>query len=293
MRIFPLLFILLAVSGCLHQEKPEAVLTLEELQKAVFSRHLPGEVNSLLTTHANRIGKASEWHKLPDLARFVRNSPTEKAVELSRKLLWESLTACNIQFTARPERLASAICAGELRCRAAIALSKKAYLDTIEWKTPAEEQQLREVEEEIKQLFGGIPHYQLARVKLVSPGVPLPQAENIAVSEDPAEALQIAGAIMLMPDEIRRQELAGNKFNMPALLTEIQTLAGKYALSLSRKQLISAENAWKKDPSARNLMDYRIWYYRVELDFSRLPLAAPGGRERQFVNSMLLLQEGF
>ena len=293
MKIIGAVIILLTVTGCLNVKEPETVMTLNKLQQTVLTRHLNGEVNLLLTTHANRIGKASEWHKLPDLARFVRNSPPEKAVELSRKLLWDSVIACNIQFTGDPKHLANSFCAGMLRCRIASALAKKAYFDTISWKTPEEDQQFREVEEEIRQLFGGIPYYQLAKVELVTPGGTIPEAEKVAVSEDPAEALQIAGTIMLMPDEIRRQELAGNRFDMPGLLAEIQALAGKYALSWSRKMLLAAENAWKKDPSPKNLMNYRLWFYQVELDNSRIPAGRGGQREVQFVNSMLLLQESF
>ena len=293
MRLICAVIIILTAAGCFHVEQPEAVLTLHDLQQTALSRHLAGEVNTLLTTHANRIGKASEWHKLPDLARFVRNSPPEKAVELARKVLWESFASCCFQFAADPQKLAASLCSGELSCRAAIALANKAYLDTINWKTPDEERQFRDVEEEIGQLFGGIPYYKLAKIKLVDPGSPIPDAADAAVSEDPAEALQIAGTILLMPDEIRRQELAGNKFDMSVIITEIRNLTGKYALSWSRKQLIAAELLWKKDPSPKNLLTYRIWYYRTQLDASRIPAASGGGKERQFINSMLLLQESF
>ena len=286
---------LLLLAGCRGFGDPEKRFTLETIQKQVLDRHLAGETAAALEDLATRGGRSSKWNNLPDLAAFVRNTKDDRGDELCRKILWEVAEFCNVQFSGDPAAFVRNMRAGELRCQLALALSEKEYLDGIAWKTPAQLEREEILRSELFRLTGNIADNSLSQVKLVYPGkMPeYPLDLFIPVSEDPAEALQIAGVICLLPDEIRRQQLAEENLPLTGLLSEISFLAGSYALHLDKEQLTKAAKKWHHDPSPENLLKYRQWYYRMMLDLSRLPQTRGSKKDRQFITSMLLLQESF
>ena len=295
MRLAALVWLLAAAVGCVSVSGPDAEtgtgVTLSVLQERAIQRHLSGEVTARLSGYADRGGRASQWAQLPDLARFVRNAGPERGAEVCREMLWECMLACNVQFSSDPEELVREFCAGQLRCRTEMLLAEKQYLYPIVWKTPQEQQRSGEVERETEQLFGGISALEAGKIVLSSPQKAV--FSPVAVSEDPAESLKIAGVFCLMPDEIRRQLPSGSEFDLPGVLREIQVTAARYAIEISGKQLNEAVNRYRNDPSPVNLLRCRKWSALHALDVSRMPSAGGSERARQFVNSMLLLQEGF
>ena len=136
---------------------------------------------------------------------------------------------------------------------------------------------------------------ELANIKLATPETPLPDLSGASrnLTQDPAETLQIAGVISLMPDEIRRQQFANPQFKVDGVLNEIQFLAASYALQLDRTCLLKIRNEYKNSPSEEKLLQYRKWYYRTLLDISRITAKRGSKEDQQFINSMLLLQESF
>ncbi|MBE6389046.1 MAG: hypothetical protein E7043_02610 [Lentisphaerae bacterium] len=293
MRIAAALLLGAVIAGCMNPQRavPNPEVTLELLQTRTLQRHLSGEVNARLTEYAGRIGRASQWARLPDLARFVREAEPERGAELCREMLWECMLACNVQFAADPERMVRDFCAGQLRSRVAILLAEKQYFYPIAWKTAEQLKRAGEAERELEQLCGGISSLEAGKIILPEPR-PV-KTVPAAVTEDPAEPLQIAGVICLMPDEIRRQQLADKGFECSGLIREIELITARYASEISGKQLNAAEKLYRNDPSAENRLRFQKWHALYQLDISRLPASGGSARDRQFVKSMLLLQEGF
>lgn len=289
-----LLILLTLLTGCRDIPQP-AGKTLADWQNAALSRHLAGETATALTAAAKQVKENSRHHEYPDLARFIRETTPEKGSELSREMLWKSFELCNVQFSGDPETMIREMRAGELRSHAAILIAEKQYLDQIVWKSPAEEERNRELHSELSRLFGSLPFGELANIKLAAPGTPLPDLSGASrnLTQDPAEALQIAGVISLMPDEIRRQQIANPQFKVEGVLNEIQFLAASYALQLDRTSLLKIRNEYKNSPSEEKLLQYRKWYYRTLLDISRIPAKRGTKEDQQFINSMLLLQDSF
>lgn len=290
--ILPLLLLFL-VTGCRHEALP-VTDPLHRWQETAVSRHLAGEVATALTTAVQHTQNSSRHHEYPDLARFIRKAPAEKANELSRELLWESMELCNVQFVPDPAAMLEKLRAGELRCLAALLIAEKQYLDQIVWKTPEQETRYRELQSELTRLFGSLPFGEIDSIKLVSPGtMPDFSAATAMLTQDPAETLQIAGVISALPDELRRQQFADRQFPLEEVLKEIEYLAAGYALQLDRMMLLEIQRSWQQSPSAEKVLQYRRWYYRAILDISRVPESRGKKEAQQFINSMLLLQESF
>ncbi|MBE6377802.1 MAG: hypothetical protein E7051_03165 [Lentisphaerae bacterium] len=292
MRVLPLLLIFLC--GCFLREKPAAV-TQECLLKSVLDRHLEGETASALQHFARRSRQATRWSKLPDMAAFVRSDTGSRKDIISREILWESVVFCTVQFIPEPETFIRKWNAGELRCRLMLLLSEREFLQSVIWKTAEQQSREKELYIEILQLAGSADDEVLASVPLVSPQVwertPLPLA--LPVSQDPAEALQAAGVFYLMPEEIRRQQLSTPDMPLDGILLEMQSAAATYVLYLVQNQLEAAQKAYIKAPTPENLWNFRQWYYRYQLDISRLPQTRGREKDREFIQSMLLLQPGF
>lgn len=295
MKAAATLLIFLLITGCRFYPHSAGELSLSAVGDLVIARNLDGETASALEKLASAALQSSRWKNLPDLAAFVRESPMGKGDELCRNILWECNEACNVQFTPDPASFVKKWRAGELRCRLALALAEKQFLDSVAWKTPLQQQREDELQSELLQLAGDIPESRLSSVKLAFPGeMPeFPAGLLLPVSEDPAEALQIAGVICLLPEEIRRQQLADAGFPIGAILDEITFTAGSYILHLDKKHLHSAIDRYHKEPSAENLWLYRKWFYRTELDISRMPQKKRDRNAADFIASMLLLQESF
>lgn len=296
-KFFPFLFLPLLICGCVTAiiQQDTLVPSLETWQVQALERNLAGETAAALSQLARQSTRGSRREELPDLARFVRENPPEQGTILSRKMLWECMELCNTQFSPAPEKMIREFREGELRCRTALLIAEKQFLDQVIWKTPKQQQRSSEVDSELSQLCGNMPFSELSAIKLVMPQETADFTANAAipVSQDPAEALQIAGVICLLPVEIRRQMLADPEFSPEGILKEVQFLASSYALLLDLKYLNAALAAYKKEPSAENLWLFRKWYYRAQLDNSRRPAERGTAKDRQFINSMLLLQESF
>lgn len=286
----------LLLCGCFAVETQEEEISfLARWQNEAVARHSDGETIQSLRELASRTAKSDELHKLPDSARFAREADPEKAAALSREILWQSAEFAMVQFVPDPMALVREFRNGELRCQTAVLIAEKLFLDRISWKTPAQEQRYSELESELSALCGGIPFGGIDSGELVT----VQDTSNLtamaaeALSMDPAEAIQIAGVIYLIPDEIRRQKLVDPAFDTGGIINEIRFLAGSYALMLDKEELLKAEQRYLKNPDSENLWHYRRWYYRTLLDHSRMPSVRGSERDRQFIDSMLLLQEGF
>lgn len=282
--------------GCQSVDTPPAATQLETWQHEALNRNLDGETAISLQNLARKTASRTHRQDLPDLARYVRENNNENSAELICDILWESVEYCNVQFVRDPALLIRNFRHSQILCRTALLIAEKQYLDTIIWKTPEQKTREREVSSELSSLCGGLPAGDIPRIQLALPGDPLPQLPaNLTspVSEDPAEALQFAGTIYRLPDEIRRQKLADENFYPDCLLGEVTHMAASYALHISFPCLRTARQRALNNPSPENLWLYRKWYYRVLMDISRLPRVRGEAKDRQFLNSMLLLQEGF
>ena len=289
--------LLLLTAACSVSEliENDTLTPLQVQQSAAVKRHLAGETAMALGNLASESYRLSFHQKLPDSARFVRENPSEKAAELSREMLWRCAEVCNVQFSGDPESFIRNMRATELHCRAAILIAEKQYLDLTVWKNRDQQRRSRELDSESSQLFGDVPYAELANI-------PLPTADEmrrfsadaaVPVSEDPAEALQIAGVFCLLPAEIQRQQFADPAFRCGGILLEVLFTAADYALSIDLQQLQAAEKAYEQNPSAETLFIWRKWYFRAQTDKARRPVARGSSKDRQFLNSMLLLQESF
>lgn len=284
----------LLFSGCFSAEKTP-VTALQSLEKRVLERHLAGNSAADLSRLARTTRQATSWSKLPDLAAFARQDSGDRKDLLSREILWESAAFCVVQFSPDPAAFIRQWNAGKLRCQLMQLLSEKQFLDSVAWKTPSQQSRELEIHSELQQLTGDLPEEELSRIKLATPEIlpktPLPVP--VPMSEDPAEALQIAGAIYLLPDEIRRQKLADPEFATDGIMLEVLANAGSYAVYAGEKHLALNLESYRKEPSAERLWHWRKWYYFLELDRSRLPEKRGGSKDQHFIQSMLLLQSGF
>ena len=289
--LFPLLIL---CSGCLLQEKSEPV-TLDSIMQTVAERHLTGETAAELRRLAKSSRQATEWSKLPDLAEFIRNDNGERKYILSRKILWESILFARVQFHSDPEKFVRNWNAGELRCRLLTLLAESEFLRGVIWKTPAQQSRENELFSELQQLTGTIPEEVLASIPLAMPEdwkkIKLPM--NLPVGEDPAEPLQAAGVFYLLPEEIRRQQLADPELKTEGILQYAQMAAACYTLDIIQRRLEAAQSAYMQESSAENLWNFRKWFYMYQLDISRLPENPGVKKDLQFIESMLLLQAGF
>ena len=289
--LFPLLIF---CGGCLFREKPEPV-TVDTLMQTVAERHLTGETAAELSRLARSSRQATGWSKLPDLAEFVRNDTGERKYILSREILWESILFATVQFHNDPEKFVRTWNSGELRCRLLTLLAEREFLRSIVWKTPAQQTRENELFSELQQLTGSIPEETLASIPLAMPEdwkkIDLPL--DIPVGKDPAEPLQAAGVFYLLPEEIRRQQLADPELQTKGILQYAQMAAACYTLDILQKRLEEASAAYKKEPGAENLWLFRKWYYMYQLDIARLPENPGVEKDLQFIESMLLLQAGF
>lgn len=296
MRFFPVsVFCLLLLCGCFfHQETPG--ITLDAVCQSALERNLDGESSAALNRLARSSRQATNWSKLPDLAAFVRSDTGERKDVLSRNILWESAEFCVVQFVPEPAKFIRKWYAGELTCRVMTVLAEKKFLEKVVWKTPEQQIRENEIHSELSNLIGSVSEEQLALLEL-----PMPPAEEqkfpipapVPVSEDPAEALQAAGVIYLLPEEIRRQQLADESMPLEGILNEVLITAGSYALYISQQQLRKAAADYRKSPTDENLWQWRKWYFRVKLDLFRLPDKRGSAKDQQFIQSMLLLQAGF
>lgn len=298
MKVVLFALLISALAGC--AELTSDVLTsteaAENLYQIALNRNLAGESSERLSFFAGNSSFGTRWAGLSDLASFSRESGDEKSDELARELLWESAMQCHVQFCRDPLSVIKEFCAGNLRCRVMCAIAEKNISDARIWKTPQEKVRAQELNSELFILLGSpLPETLINTIELPMPGAIVPEdiPAAVPVSKDPAEALQIAGAIYLMPDEIRRQKLADPTFEEKGILQEILFLAGSYALFTDLRQLMLAEKEYQSEPSDENLLRYRKWYYRTILDISRMPDQRGTDNDRNFINSMLLLQEGF
>ena len=105
--------------------------------------------------------------------------------------------------------------------------------------------------------------------------------------------MQIAGVFCLIPPEIQRQKSADPGFQSAGIGFEVLYMAATYALYIDLQQLKSAQLAYEKNPVAENLWLWRKWFYRAEADKARMPVHRGSDKDKQFLNSMLLLQESF
>ena len=292
MRFFPLL--LLFFCGCFLQKHP-AALTETGLTQTVLERHLEAETVFSLQSFAQKSRRATRWSKLPDLAAFIRSDNSDRKDIITREILWESVVFCAVQFLPQPAEFIRKWQAGELHCRLMLLLAEREYLQSVVWKTPEQNSVEKELFSELMQLTGLSDHEKFSSVPLAMPDVwkrtPLPLA--LPVSQAPAEALQAAGVFYLLPEEIRRQQLAAPNMPLEGILLEMQTAAASYVLFLVQNQLEAAQDACAKELSAENLWRFRKWYYRYLLDISRMPQTRGGKKDTDFIQSMLLLQPGF
>ena len=271
-------------------------MTLDVICQKALDRNLDGDAAAALNRLAHSSRKATKWSKLPDLADFVRNDTGERKDVLSREILWESAEFCVVQFTPDPAGFIRNWYAGELKYRVLAVLAEKKFLEKLVWKS--REQQIRESEihSELQHLIGSVPDEILASLELPLPPAetkPFPIPVPVPVSEDPAEALQAAGDRSRLPEEIRRQQLSDNSMPLEGVMREVLATAGSYALYLSQQQLDKAAAACRKALTEENLWQWRKWYFRVELDRSRLPAERGSSKDQQFIQSMLLLQANF
>ncbi len=288
--------ILLFFCGCRSTDTPPETCRLEVWQNEALKRNLDGETAVALRNLARSTAGRTHRMDLPDLARYIRENNNENSAGLIRDLLWESVEYCNVQFVRDPDYFIRNFRRSQILCRTALLLAEKQYLDQIIWKTPAQKEREREVASELSSLCGGLPSGDIPdiRLVLVEDRLPfLPDSLTAPVSEDPAEALQFASAIYRLPDEIRRQKMADENFYPDCLLEEVIHMAASYSLHISMPYLQTARQNAMQDPTPENIWRYRKWYYRVQMDLSRLPSVRGEAKDRQFLNSMLLLQEGF
>ncbi len=289
------LIVLIAGCNVTTSAKNDILPPLARWQELAVARHLDGESAEALKHLAQEKYRAALRQKLPDLAVFVRDNRSAKAYELSIDILWECVEAGNILFVDDPLLFVRQMKSGTIRCRTASLIAEKQFLDTVVWKTPAQQQRSAEVDSELSYLCGGIPYGELSQIPLASPEemkkFSAPSA--VPVSEDPAEILQIAGVFCLIPPEIQRQKLADPYFRSGGIGFEVMYMAATYALYADFQQLRAAQAAYEKNPTAENLWLWRKWFYRAELDKSRIPIYRGSDKDKQFLNSMLLLQEGF
>lgn len=295
-NFFPVFaFCLLFLTGCfIHDETP--VITLDVVCQKALDRNLNGDSSAALNRLARSSRQATKWSKLPDLAAFVRSDTGERKDVLSREILWESAEFCVVQFTPDPAGFIRNWYAGELKYRVMAVLAEKKFLENLVWKSREQQNRESEIHSELQHLIGSMPDETIASLEL-----PMPPAEEkifpipvpVPVSEDPAEALQAAGVIYLLPEEIRRQQLSDNSMPLEGVMREVLVTAGSYALYLSQQQLSKAAAAYRKAPTEENLWQWRKWYFRVELDRSRIPAERGSAKDQQFIQSMLLLQANF
>ncbi|MBR7121381.1 MAG: hypothetical protein IKC94_03975 [Lentisphaeria bacterium] len=282
--------------GCHIADVPPETSQLAVWQQEALERNLDGECAVALQNLARSAARRSHRQDLSDVARFVRENNSDDSAELVRKLLWESVEYCNVQFVRDPALLIRRFRRSEINCRTALLIAERQYLDQIIWKTPAQKVRDRELRSELSSLCGGLPAGDLARIKLVMPDAPLPELPaglTSPVTEDPAEALQFAAVIYKLPDEIRRQKMADANFYPDCLLNEVIHMAASYALHISFNRLRAAREQALAEPVAENIRRFRQWYFRVQMDIDRLPVIRGEAGDRQFLNSMLLLQDGF
>ncbi len=289
--------VIILISGChfIKLAENDILPPLHKWQSAAVSRHLEGETADALSNLSQAKYRGALHQKLPDLAAFVRENPAEKAWEVSIEMLWQCVESCNILFVHDPAQFIRNMRSGTLRFRTASLIAEKQFLDSVVWKSAGQQQRAMEVDSELSQLCGNIPYGELAHITLAAPE----EMKNfsavtaVPVSEDPAEALQIAGVFCLMPAEIQRQKLADPHFRVDGIGYEVLFIAASYALNIDCRQLQQAQAAYEKNPTAENLWKWRKWFYRAKLDESRLPVYRGSDKDRQFLNSMLLLQESF
>jgi hypothetical protein len=296
-RVLSAAALIMLIAGCHLTEsaKSDILPPLYKWQQAAEDRHLDGESADALKHLAQEKYRAALRQKLPDLAVFVREKRSEEAYELSVDILWECVEASNILFVDDPAVFIRRMRRGTIRCRAASLIAEKQFLDTVVWKSAAQQERSLEVDSELSQLCGGIPYGELAQIILATPEEMKKFSAETAlpVSEDPAEILQIAGVFCLIPPEIQRQKLADPYFRSGGIGFEVMYMAATYALYIDCHQLRSAQLAYEKNPTAENLWRWRKWFYRAELDKSRIPVYRGSDKDKQFLNSMLLLQESF
>ena len=292
--ILPAIFLFFC--GCRSTGTPSETFHLEVWQSEALNRNLNGETVIALQNLARNTARRNHRMDLPDLARYIRENNNENSAELIRDLLWESVEYCNVQFVRDPDYFIRNCRRSQILCRTALLIAEKQYLDQIIWQTPAQKARDREVTSELSSLCGGLPSGDIPKIRLILPDDELsvlPDTLSLPVSEDPAEALQFAHAVYSLPDEIRRQKMADENFYPDCLLEEVVHLAASYSLYISMPYLQAARQDALQKPTPENIWRYRKWYYRVQMDLSRLPSVRGEAKDRQFLNSMLLLQEGF
>jgi hypothetical protein len=290
--LFPILLFFLC--GCFLRQEAVPV-TEQSLLQQVFDRHLEGETVADLQNFAQRSRQATRWSKLPDMAAFIRSDKSDRKDLVSREILWESVVFCRVQFIPEPAEFIRKWKAGELHCRLMLLLAEREFLQSVVWKTPEQQSREKELYSELLQLTGNVDTEKFASIPLAMPKVwkrtPVPLA--LPVSQDPAEALQAAGVFYLLPEEIRRQQLASPDMPLDGILLEMQLAAASYVLYLVQNQLEAAQKACVKELTAENLWRFRKWYYRYRLDVARLPQKRAEQKDRDFIQSMLLLQPAF
>jgi hypothetical protein len=295
-RVITALLILFGTAGCRMLNSEPEKNDLAKWQRNALTRNLPGETAIMLSDIAAQVRFGQKSHlALPDLAAFIREAPPGRGDEISREKLWESMISCIGRFSENPEKDIQEFCAGELRCRTALLLAEKQYLYQILWKTPAQQQREQQLDGELYQFFGRFSEADLGNVPLIYPSA---EAEFPPVGfklhdSDPAAILQVSGVIYRIPGEIQRQSAADLRFIPAGIITETTYLAANCAMLISSRRLAEAKEKYLKDPTPENLWQYRKWYYRMQLDHSRLPAVRGSDPDREFVNAMLLLQESF
>lgn len=266
---------------------PEAEEKLEVLRRIAHERNLSGDASQRLSALARHSVRDDRRLGSADMVRFIRRTSPEAGGEYARHMLWESALLCAAAFADDPEALTREFCRGEIDCRAAEIIAEKQFLDTVVWKDAPMRRREREVGSELRQLFGETSADEIAAAALAQPAGPAGDPP----AADPVRALKLASALLRIPDEIRRQRISDPDFPTDGVIGEVIRAARAEALAIDDANLHDALAAYLRTPDGANLLRWRRWHYRRQLDSARLPHPRGTERDRQFVEAMVLLQD--
>lgn len=281
---------LIFAAGCAGTRREQAEISgLSDLRRIAVKRDLDGDTAQRLSELARRSVRDEKRHGLSDMAGFVMHAPAEAGGETARRMLWDGASLCAAMFSADPDREIRDLCRGELECRTAQLVAEREFLDRIIWKTPEQTRREKELRSESLQLFGPVPEEAISGVELAFP--PETEGDDPPGGADALKALKLAGALLLIPDEIKRLKLADPAFSAQGIVLEVVRMAAEKALAIDESQLREAEKRWRLDPTEENLFRWRRWFYIRELDASRMPEKRGSEEDRRFVESMVLLRD--
>ena len=287
----------LLLAGCATVAPPPSGLA--HWQSVARQRHLAGESAAEFTRLRDQAAGEGRKQELPDLARLVRG---DISPELRARTVTDTLRECVAIASVRlvplgetVSQVAQRIHGRTLDFQTALALAEKEYLDAIVWKTPAAARRERELQQELYSRFGEQPppgSYALAMPEMITVS-PMPEMIRRHYGNDPAALLRFGGVILAMPGEFARQYAARPDFRPEGIWLEARRLAALAAIAVTERELQTAFDLWRRDPSPANLFRWRNWFYRRELELSAVPLLRGSDADLKALDSLMLLQPSF